>query len=57
MNESMRKYMRVGLIHFMAMVGVKDTFGESGCPEELAVKYGLTADGIVVAVKEVLTRK
>lgn len=36
----------------MAMVGVKDTFGESGKPAELLKKYGLTADEIVKAVLE-----
>ncbi len=41
----------------VAMVGVRDTFGESGTPEELAVRYGLTAKDIVAAVDEVLARK
>ena len=35
----------------MAMVGQQDTFGESGKPEELKKKYGMTADDIVRAVK------
>jgi transketolase len=39
------------------MVGIKDTFGESGAPEELAVKYGLVAKDIVDAVDKVLKRK
>lgn len=38
----------------MAMVGQKDTFGESGKPAELREKYGLTKADIVKAVKEVL---
>ncbi|MBI5701334.1 transketolase family protein [Candidatus Saganbacteria bacterium] len=38
-------------------VGVKDTFGESGKPAELLVKYGLTPQDIVAAVKSVITRK
>lgn len=38
----------------MRRVGVKDTFGESGTPAELLEKYGLTANDIVKAVKEVL---
>lgn len=38
-------------------VGTNDTFGESGKPEELLVKYGLTADHIVMSVKKVLERK
>lgn len=41
----------------MEFVGVKDTFGESGTPNELMAKYGLTAAHIVEAVKRVVTRK
>lgn len=39
------------------MVGVSDTFGESGEPEELAEKYGLTAPFIVAAALKVLVRQ
>lgn len=35
----------------MAFVGQKDVFGESGKPEELKKKYGMTKDDIVKAVK------
>ncbi|NLM20252.1 MAG: transketolase family protein [Peptococcaceae bacterium] len=38
-------------------VGIKDTFGESGSPEELLEKYGLTSTVIVQAVETVLQRK
>ena len=38
----------------MAMVGQKDTFGESGKPDQLKEKYGMTAADIVAAVKGVL---
>ncbi|WP_227761857.1 transketolase family protein [Zhaonella formicivorans] len=41
----------------MEMVGIKDTFGESGPPEELAVKYGLTAKDIAEAAKKAVARK
>ena len=41
----------------MVRVGLKDIFGESGKPEELLVKYGLTAQEIMHAVKVVLKRK
>ena len=41
----------------MELVGVQDTFGESGTPKELMAKYGLTAKDIVEAVKRVITRK
>lgn len=38
----------------MAMVGQNDTYGESGKPEELKAKYGMTADDIIAAVKSVI---
>ena len=41
----------------LEMVGIKDTFGESGLAEELFKKYGLTVDNIVKAVKRVIKRK
>ncbi|MFQ5740235.1 MAG: transketolase family protein [Acidobacteriota bacterium] len=39
------------------LVGVRDTFGESGEPEELAEKYGLSALSIARAAKRVIQRK
>lgn len=38
-------------------VAVNDTFGESGTPEELMEKYGLTEDSIVAAVERAISRK
>lgn len=38
-------------------VGIKDTFGESGKPNELLEKYGLTAKDIVAKVKKALDIK
>tara|TARA_B100000780_G_scaffold240640_1_gene182826 strand:+ start:78 stop:1046 length:969 start_codon:yes stop_codon:yes gene_type:complete len=38
-------------------IGVNDSFGESGEPDELAEKYGLTAEHISDASKRVLLRK
>lgn len=38
-------------------VGLKDRFGESGEPEELAQKLGLGADSIAAAAEKVLKRK
>ena len=35
----------------MEMMGMQDTFGESGTPNELLAKYGLNADHIVEKVK------
>ena len=39
------------------MVGVKDSFGESGKPEELMEKYGLTTARIVEAAQRAIHRK
>lgn len=36
------------------MVGIEDTFGESGTPDELMEKYKLTSEAIVQKVKEIL---
>ncbi|MEA3507367.1 MAG: transketolase C-terminal domain-containing protein [Synergistota bacterium] len=41
----------------MKMVGVQDTFGQSGPPEALMKAYGLTSDNLVAAVDEVLKLK
>lgn len=38
-------------------IGTNDTFGESGKPEELLKKYGLTADHIVAAAEKAIGRK
>jgi transketolase len=38
-------------------VAVKDTFGESGTPEQLLKKYGLSAENIVEATLKVISRK
>lgn len=41
----------------MARVGVEDSFGESGLPDQLLEKYGLTVDNIVKKAKAVMARK
>ncbi len=38
-------------------VAVNDSFGESGKPEDLLIKYGLSEDNIVAASRKVMTRK
>lgn len=38
-------------------IAVNDSFGESGTPEQLMVKYGLTSDDIVAKVLKVIARK
>lgn len=39
------------------MVAVNDTFGESGRPKDLLIKYGLTPEHIIDAVKRAIRRK
>lgn len=39
------------------MVGVDDSFGESGTPTQLLKKYGLGPENIIDAVEKVLKRK
>ncbi|MFB3915799.1 MAG: transketolase family protein [Terriglobales bacterium] len=41
----------------MEFVGINNTYAESGTPEQLIEKYGLTAPHIVQAVKRVVKRK
>ena len=41
----------------MVRVGVNDAFGQSGLPDELLAKYGLTAENIAEKAKAVIARK
>ena len=41
----------------LEMIGVNDTFGESGKPSELMVKYGLDMNSIVSAAERAVARK
>ena len=41
----------------MGFVGLHDTYAESGTPDELFRKYGLTAEHIVRKIEEVMKRK
>jgi len=41
----------------LEMIGTNDTFGESGSPEQLFEKYGLTSDSIAEAAKRAVARK
>ena len=38
-------------------IGTKDTFGESGTPEQLMEKYGLNSEAIIEAASKVIKRK
>lgn len=41
----------------MEMVGMQNTFGESGKPDELLAKYKMDKNAVISAVKKVLARK
>lgn len=41
----------------LTRVGILDVFGESGKPDELLQRYGLTAEDIVIAARRVFLRK
>ncbi len=41
----------------MKIVGIKDRFGESGRPEELLKKFGISRKEIIKAVMKVLKMK
>jgi transketolase len=41
----------------LTRVGVRDVFGTSGDPEELMAHFGLTADDVVKAAQDVLSRR
>jgi transketolase len=41
----------------LEMIGVHDSFGESGTPDQLMQKYGLTAEKIVEAAKRAIERR
>jgi len=54
MGESIARVLSVHHPCQMRMVGVNDTFGESGTPEQLMQKYGLNYPDIIRNVKEIL---
>jgi transketolase len=57
LGDSVAQTLARNLPRPLEMVGVHDHFGESGTPDQLMQKYGLTADKIVEAVKKVISRK
>ena len=57
LGDSVAQVLARNLPRPLEMVGVRDSFGESGTPDQLMQKYGLTADKIVEAVKKAIARK
>jgi len=57
MGESIARVLVENLPRPLEMIGVKDTFGESGTPAALMKKYGLDAENIVMAALRAIGRK
>jgi len=57
LGESVSRFLSTNQPAPQEFVAVQDSFGESGTPDELMDKYGLSTEGIVTAVKKVIARK
>lgn len=57
LGDSVAQVLARNLPSPLEMIGVHDTFGESGTPDQLMQKYGLTAEKIVEAAKKAIARK
>ena len=57
LGESVARLLAQHLPSPLELVGVDDSFGESGTPEQLMEKYGLNEQSIVAAVQRVMGRK
>ncbi len=57
LGDSIAQFLALHYPTPLQMVAVNDSFGESGTPDQLMKKYGLTADAIVESALEVIDRK
>ncbi len=57
LGESIAQCLSRNLPSPLEMIGVNDTFGESGKPKDLMVKYGLDSKSIVAAAEKAIERK
>jgi len=57
LGDSIAQLLSLQMATPMEMVAVNDSFGESGTPEQLMEKYGLTTNAIVEASLKVMNRK
>ena len=57
LGDSVAQYLAMNYPTPMELVGVNDSFGESGKPAELMEKYGLNAEAIVAKAIKVMARK
>ena len=57
LGESIAQCLSRNLPSPLEMIGVNDTFGESGKPKDLMIKYGLDSKSIVAAAEKAIERK
>ncbi len=57
LGDSINQVLALNMPAPVEMVGVNDEFGESGTPEQLMKKYGLSAENIVEKAIKVISRK
>ena len=57
LGESVSRLIVKNILCPMEFVGVNDTFGESGKPEDLMKKYKLDSENIIEKCKKVISRK
>ena len=57
LGDSIAQVLVRNLLAPLEMVGVQDSFGESGTPDQLMEKYGLTTAHIVEAAERAISRK
>ncbi len=57
LGESVARVLAINAPALQEFVAVNDTFGESGTPDQLLEKYGLSPKDIVAAAKKVIARK
>lgn len=57
LGDSISQVLALNMPAPLEMVAVMDKFGESGTPEQLMIKYGLSAENIVNKVLKVIARK
>ena len=57
LGDSIAQYLSTTLPTPIEMIGVNDTFGESGTPKDLMIKYGLCSDNIIESARKVISRK
>ena len=56
LGDSIAQFLSTTLPTPIEMIGVDDTFGESGTPKELMIKYGLNSKNIIESAKKVISR-